>query len=157
LHVVERFKMVDGGKTLQVFVTVDDPGAFNMPWSAIQHWRRVNSGPLEEDICEPNHASYHGYEVAPNLLARQFDVTAPDQVWAGDITYIWTVEGWLYLSVLVDLYSRKVVGWAMHHHMDTTLVQDALQMALGRRSPAAGLMHHSDRGSQYASHAYQAM
>jgi putative transposase len=102
-------------------------------------------------------ASRHGYEVAPNLLARQFDVTAPDHVWAGDITYIWTVEGWLYLSVLVDLYSRKVVGWAMHHHMDTTLVQDALQMALGRRSPAAGLMHHSDRGSQYASHAYQAM
>jgi hypothetical protein len=65
LHVVERFKMVDGGKTLQVFVTVDDPGAFNMPWSAMQHWRRVNSGPLVEDLCEPNHASYHGYEVAP--------------------------------------------------------------------------------------------
>ena len=65
LHVVERFKMVDGGKTLQVFVTVDDPGAFNMPWSAIQHWRRVNSGPLDEVICEPNHASYHGYDVAP--------------------------------------------------------------------------------------------
>ena len=65
LHVVERFKMVDGGKTLQVFVTVDDPGAFNMPWSAIQHWRRVNRGPLEEDICEPNNATYHGYDVAP--------------------------------------------------------------------------------------------
>ncbi len=65
LHVVERFKMVNGGKTLQVFVTVDDPGAFNMPWSAIQHWRRVNRGPLEEDICEPNNATYHGYDVAP--------------------------------------------------------------------------------------------
>lgn len=107
-------------------------------------------GPMTTD-------SRHSYEVAPNLLARQFDVTAPDQVWAGDITYIWTAEGWLYLSVLVDLYSRKVVGWAMNHHMETTLVQDALQMALGRRSPSAGLMHHSDRGSQYASHAYQAM
>jgi putative transposase len=113
---------------------------------AVQRPRR--RGPMTTD-------SRHGYKVAPNLLARQFDVTAPDHVWAGDITYIWTAEGWLYLSVLVDLYSRKVVGWAMNHHMDTTLVQDALQMALGRRSPSAGLMHHSDRGSQYASHAYQ--
>ena len=115
---------------------------------AVQRPRR--RGPMTTD-------SRHGYEVAPNLLARQFDATAPNHVWAGDITYIWTAEGWLYLSVPVDLYSRKVVGWAMNHHMDTTLVQDALQMALGRRSPSAGLMHHSDRGSQYASHAYQAM
>ena len=82
--------------------------------------------------------SRHGYAVAPNLLARQFDVSAPDQVWAGDITYIWTAEGWLYLSVLLDLYSRKVVGWAMSSHIDTTLVQDTLQMALGRRRPSAG-------------------
>jgi putative transposase len=101
--------------------------------------------------------SRHGYEVAPNLLARPFAVTAPDHVWAGAITSIWTAEGWLYLSVLVDWYSRTVVGWAMNHHMETTLVQDAWQMALGRRSPPTGLMHHSDRGSQYASHAYQAM
>jgi putative transposase len=99
--------------------------------------------------------SRHGYAVAPNLLARQFDVSAPDQVWAGDITYIWTAEGWLYLSVLLDLYSRKVVGWAMSSHIDTPLVQEALQMALGRRHPSAGLLHHSDRGSQYASHTYQ--
>ena len=101
--------------------------------------------------------SRHGNEVAPNLLARQFDVTAPDHVWAGDMTYIWTAEGWLYLSVLVDLYSRKVVGWAMNHHMDATLVQDAWQIALGRRSPCAGFRPHADRGSHYASHAYQAM
>jgi transposase InsO family protein len=99
--------------------------------------------------------SRHGFAVAPNLLARQFDVSAPNQVWAGDITYIWTAEGWLYLSVLLDLYSRKVVGWAMSSQIDTALVQDALQMALGRRCPAAGVLHHSDRGSQYASHAYQ--
>lgn len=114
---------------------------------AVQRPRR--RGPMTTD-------SRHHYAVAPNLLARQFDVTAPDHVWAGDITYIWTAEGWLYLAVLVDLYSRKVVGWAIDHHMETTLVQDALQMALGRRAPAAGLRHHSDRGSQYASHAYQA-
>ena len=113
---------------------------------AVQRPRR--RGPMTTD-------SRHGDEVAPNLLARQFDVTAPDQVWAGDSTDIWTAEGWLSLSVLVDLYSRNVGGWAMNHHRDTTLVQDALHMALGRRAPCAGLMHHSDRGSQYASHAYQ--
>ena len=99
--------------------------------------------------------SQHGYGVADNVLARQFDVAKPDQAWAGDITYIWTAEGWLYVSVLLDLYSRKVVGWAMSSHRDTALVQQALQMALGRRRPAAGLVHHSDRGSQYASHAYR--
>jgi len=120
----------------------------NQTGVAVQRPRR--RGPMTTD-------SRHGYEVAPNLLARQFDVTAPEHVWAGDITYLGTAEGWLYLSVLVDLYSRTVVGWAMNHQMATTLVQDAWQMALGRRSPAAGLMPHSDRGSQSASHAYQAM
>ena len=114
---------------------------------AVQRPRR--RGPLTTD-------SRHHDAVAPNLLARQFDVTAPDHVWAGDITYIGTAEGWLYLAVLVDLSSRKVVGWAIDPHMETTLVQDALQMALGRRAPAAGFRHHSDRGSPYASHAYQA-
>jgi putative transposase len=99
--------------------------------------------------------SRHGYHVAPNLLARQFDVDQPDQVWAGDITYVWTAEGWLYVAVLLDLYARKVVGWAMSSHVDVTLVQEALHMALGRRQPAAGLLHHSDRGSQYACQAYQ--
>jgi putative transposase len=92
--------------------------------------------------------SRHGYRVAPNLLARQFDVDQPDQVWVGDLTYVWTAEGWLYVAVLLDLYSRKVVGWAMSSHIDATLVQEALRMALGRR-------HHSDRGSQYACQAYQ--
>ena len=71
--------------------------------------------------------------------------------WCGDVTYIWTAEGWLYTSVLLDLYSRKVVGWAMSEHLDTPLVRGALEMALGRRQPEAGLIHHSDRGSEYAS------
>ena len=92
--------------------------------------------------------SRHGDRVAPNLLARQFDVDKPDQVWTGDITYVWTAEGWLYVAVLVDLYARKVVGWAMSSHGDATLVQEALRMALGRRQPTAGLLHHADRGSQ---------
>jgi transposase InsO family protein len=68
---------------------------------------------------------------------------------------VWTAEGWLYVSTLLDLYSRKIVGWAMSSHIDTTLVTDALEMAIGRRRPSAGLIHHSDRGSQYASHAYR--
>jgi len=99
--------------------------------------------------------SRHGYGVAPNLLERNFDVMAPNVAWCGDITYIWTAEGWLYTAVLVDLYSRKVVGWSMSDHVDTQLVADALEMALGRRQPDADLIHHSDRGSQYASHAYR--
>jgi putative transposase len=99
--------------------------------------------------------SRHGFGVAPNLLARHFDVTAPNVAWCGDITYVWTEEGWLYVSVLLDLYSRKVVGWAMSDHIDTQLVTKALAMALGRRQPPAGLIHHSDRGAQYACHAYR--
>jgi putative transposase len=101
--------------------------------------------------------SRHGFRVAANLLERQFDVDRPNTAWCGDITYLWTEEGWVYLSVLVDLYSRKVVGWAMSQHLAVTLVADALRMALGRRSPAAGLIHHSDRGSQYACHAYRGL
>ena len=99
--------------------------------------------------------SRHGYRVAPNVLERNFDVTAPNVAWCGDITYLWTEEGWLYVSVLVDLYARKVVGWGMSDHVDTQLVTDALEMALGRRRPPTGLVHHSDRGSQYASYAYR--
>jgi transposase InsO family protein len=113
---------------------------------AVQRPKR--RGPVTTD-------SRHGYAVAPNLLVRQFDVAQPDQVWGGDISYVWTAEGWLYVSTLLDLYSRKVVGWAMRSRCDTLLVQDTLQMALGRRHPAAGLLHHADRGSQYASDAYQ--
>jgi transposase InsO family protein len=101
--------------------------------------------------------SRHQHGVAPNLLARQFDVEQPDQAWVGDITYVWTAEGWLYVSVLLDLYSRKVVGWAMSAQIDAALVQAAWQMAVGRRQPAPGLLHHTDRGSQYACQAYQGL
>ena len=101
--------------------------------------------------------SQHRHAVAPNLLARQFDVALPEQVWAGDITYLWTAEGWLYLAVLLDWYARKVVGGAMSAHIDAPLVQEALRMALGRRQPSPGLLHHSDRGSQDACQAYQGL
>jgi transposase InsO family protein len=93
--------------------------------------------------------------VAPNRLDRQFDVSAPDRAWGADITYLWTAEGWLFLAVVIDLFSRRVVGWALAAHMRVQLVEDALHMALGRRQPPAGLLHHSDRGSQYACLVYQ--
>ena len=101
--------------------------------------------------------SKHNLPVAPNVLAREFDVLAPDTVWAGDISYLWTRAGWLYLAVIIDLYSRKVVGWAMDRSMATELVSNALTMAVWRRRPKPGLLHHSDRGSQYASHEYQGL
>jgi putative transposase len=99
--------------------------------------------------------SAHRLPVAANHLNRQFTVAAPNQVWAGDLTYIWTREGWLYLAILLDLYSRAVVGWAMGARLTEELTQHALQMALHRRQPKPGLLHHSDRGSQYAANAYQ--
>jgi transposase InsO family protein len=101
--------------------------------------------------------SRHGYGVAPNVLDCPFDVTEPNVAWAGDLSYIWTQEGWLYLAVLLDLYSRKVVGWSLGSRMDVGLVKGALEMAIGRRHPAPGLVHHTDRGSQYACHAYREM
>ncbi len=91
---------------------------------------------------------------APNLVQRHFNPLAPDQLWLSDITYIPTGEGWLYLAAVLDAFSRRVVGWAMADHLRTELVLDALTMALGPRRPAAGLVHHSDRGCQYTSLAF---
>jgi putative transposase len=99
--------------------------------------------------------SRHDFPVAPNLLNQDFNVDAPDHAWVGDITYISTDEGWLYLAVLLDLFNRQVVGWSASSRMTRQLSIDALQMALGRRNIARGLLHHSDRGSQYASFDYQ--
>jgi transposase InsO family protein len=99
--------------------------------------------------------SNHNLPVAPNLLNRNFQVGLPDTVWCSDITYLWTMEGWLYLAVVIDLYARKVVGWAMSRSMKASLVTDALSMAYWRRKPGRGLIHHSDRGSQYAGSDYQ--
>ena len=101
--------------------------------------------------------SNHPHPVAPNLLDQNFTVGAPNQVWVSDITCIWTEEGWLYLASTLDLYSRKVVGWAMSSCMTAALVVDALRMAIDRRSPTPGLLHHSDRGVQYAAHAFQSL
>jgi transposase InsO family protein len=99
--------------------------------------------------------SEHQKPVAPNILGRQFEATAPNQKWAGDITYIWTAEGWLYLAVILDLFSRMVVGWSMDSRITKGLVCSALRMAIANRLPLGELLMHSDRGSQYASNEHQ--
>ncbi len=101
--------------------------------------------------------SRHNRPVAENKLARAFTVAQVNTVWLGDITYIWTLEGWLYLAIVLDLCSRRIVGWSMDKRIKTSLVTSALEMALERQCPSAGLMFHSDRGSQYASAEYQAL
>jgi transposase InsO family protein len=101
--------------------------------------------------------SKHKQPIAPNLLERRFEAEGPNQKWVADITYIDTAEGWLYLATVMDLFSRRVVGWAMADHMERSLVEQALRMALIRRQPRAGLLHHSDQGSQYASGDYRAL
>jgi transposase InsO family protein len=99
--------------------------------------------------------SNHGRPVAENILARQFEPAAANRAWTADITYIPTGEGWLYLAAVEDLHSRRIVGWSMSERIDSRLVVDALEMAVARRLPGAGLVAHSDRGSQYASEHYQ--
>ena len=99
--------------------------------------------------------SKHNYPVAPNLLNRQFVIDCPNRVWVSDITYIWTTEGWLYLAGVLDLYSRRIVGWSMSHRITEQLTLDALNQAIIRRQPPEGLLHHSDQGKQYASKNYQ--
>jgi len=98
--------------------------------------------------------SRHSLPVALHLLNQRFQVDGPNHIWCGDITYLWTLEGWLYLAVIIDLYSRKVIRWAIDAQLRTSLVLEALRMAYWRRKPAQGLIHHSDQGSQYASHEY---
>ncbi len=99
--------------------------------------------------------SGHGMAIRGNLLARRFAVAQPNFGWVADITYLWTLEGWLYLAVILDLFSRRVVGWSMSERLEKQLALDALSTALAERQPRGGLIHHSDRGSQYASHEYQ--
>jgi putative transposase len=99
----------------------------------------------------------HAHPIAPNALDREFHAERPNRKWVTDITYIETGEGWLYVAAVLDLYSRKIVGWSMAEHLRAELVLDALSMALARRRPGAGLLHHSDRGVQYACDAYRQM
>ena len=99
--------------------------------------------------------SKHGFPIAPNVLARDFSASGPNQAWVTDITFLWTKQGWLYLAAILDLFSRRVVGWATSEHVDRHLALAALDEALRQRSPANDLVHHSDRGSTYASDDYR--
>ena len=99
--------------------------------------------------------SKHSFPIAPNVLERDFTALGPDQTWVTDITFVWTAQGWLYLAVILDLFSRRVVGWATSRNVDRHLALAALDMALAHRRPTAGLVHHSDRGSTYASGDYR--
>ena len=99
--------------------------------------------------------SRHGYPIAPNRLARNFNATRPNQVWLADLTYVATGEGWLYLAAILDMHTRKIVGWCMRESLHVEIALDALNMALERQRPAPGLIHHSDRGIQYAAEAYR--
>lgn len=99
--------------------------------------------------------SNHKFNIAPNLLSRDFSAEKPNQKWVVDISYIWTREGWLYLAVVLDLHSRRVIGWAVSNRMKRDLAIRALEMAIALRRPPKGCIHHSDRGTQYCSHDYQ--
>ena len=101
--------------------------------------------------------SRHDFPIAPNLLKRNFTAIAPNRIWLADITYVETDQGWLYLATVMDLYSRRIVGWAMADHLRAELPMAALAMAIATHRPAAGLIHHSDRGVQYASAEYRKM
>ena len=117
--------------------------------------RQANLKPRRMWRCPQTTDSRHALPIAPNVLNRQFMIAAPNRVWGSDITALRTQEGWLYIAIVVDLFSRKVVGWACAASMATCLVTSALHMAIGQRQPKPGLLHHSDRGSQYASAEYQ--
>jgi transposase InsO family protein len=101
--------------------------------------------------------SDHRYEVAPNLVEREFEADEPGKIWLADITYVHTNEGWLYLAAVLDLFDRKIIGWSMGITLERKLVCDALKSAVANRTPKVGLIHHSDRGSQYASDEFQAL
>ena len=105
--------------------------------------------------CKATTDSAHGFNIAPNLLERDFSAAAPNEKWAGDISHVWTGEGWLYLAVILDLHSRRVIGWAVRDRLKRDLAIRALRMAINLRQPPKGCIHHTDRGSQYCSHEYQ--
>jgi transposase InsO family protein len=116
--------------------------------------KRLSARPKRRFLVQTTQSD-HALPIAPNRLADAPAVTVPDRVWVGDITYVQTDEGWLYVAGILDAWSRRIVGWAMADHLGTELPLAALQMALKQRSPAAGLLHHSDRGCQYASDRYR--
>jgi transposase InsO family protein len=121
-----------------------------------RHMRELQLKARQKRAFKPKTTdSNHPHPIAPNRLAAAPKPKAPNRIWVSDITYIFTAQGWLYLAAVMDLYSRKIVGWATASHLKTSLVEQAMLHAINSRSPKAGLLHHSDRGVQYASHDYR--
>lgn len=112
----------------------------------------LSATPLDKFVVTTD--SNHDFHIYPNILNREFNIEEPNKVWVSDITYIWTMEGWVYLSSVMDLYSRKIVGWNLDSNLKKDLSIKALNMAITTRQPAEGITHHSDRGSQYCSNDY---
>lgn len=121
----------------------------------IMHENNLRSKTVKKYKATTN--SKHSYPVYPNLLNQQFQVDEPGKVWVGDITYVWTKQGWLYLATIMDLFSRRIIGWDMRDRMNKDLTITALKRAIAQQPPKEGLIHHSDQGSQYAANEYQAI
>ena len=129
-------------------------GSYGRPWMP-EELQELGFKVVRTHKYKATTDSAHNLNVALNLLDQDFTTTGPNQKWAGDISYIWIQEGWLYLAVIIDLYSRRVVGWAVSNRMKKDLAIRALKMAINLRQPPKGCIHHTDRGSQYCSHDYQ--
>lgn len=144
----------------RVTVELKDQGVHVSENTVARYMRAAGIGVTAAKRFQPRTTDAdHPHPVAPNVLDRDFTAAAPDRKWAADLTYVWTDEGWLYLSVVIDLFSRKVVGWSMSENLKAQGVAEALTMAIARRKPdgAAGLLHHSDRGVQYACEPYRSL
>lgn len=129
---------------------------FRCGWKRVRRLlRRLGLFPKTKKKFKVTTNSRHNYPVSPNLLNQDFTASGPDLVYVSDITYIWTGEGWLYLAIVLDLYSRKIVGWALKERLTADLVIDAFQQAVWSRKPLPGLIFHSDQGVQYACHAFR--
>lgn len=149
----EHAKARDGARRIQAELT--DQGQHCNVKTVSNSMKRQGLTPKATKKFKVTTDSHHQLPIAPNLLKRDFKATAPNQKWVGDITYLYTSEGWLYLAVIIDLYSRAVIGWSMSSRMKASLVCDALSMALFRRGFPKGVVTHSDRGSQYCSDDYR--
>jgi transposase InsO family protein len=149
-----KHKQRYGAERLQQKIQQEDGNRYNLKTIVASLRRQGLIAKAARKFKATTH-SRHNLPVFDNLLAQDFTATAPNQKWAGDITYLWTDEGWLYLAVILDLFSRQVIGWSMAECMTADLVCDALQMAIFRRNRPKGVIVHSDRGSQYCSHAYR--
>ena len=150
----ERHKCRYGAKRIQQQIQQDDQQHYHLKTVAASLKRQGLVAKAARKFKATTHSKHH-LPVFDNLLNQDLSVTAPSQKWVSDITYLWTDAGWLYLAVILDLYSRQVIGWSMSERMTADLVCDALQIAIFKRKRPNGIIVHSDRGSQYCSYAYR--